>query len=125
MKKLISVVVILLTLNNCAQEKQCADYKTGKFEYADKNRTEKIIRTNNLQIEINPLDGIEIYTTIEWTSDCEYIMTYQKILNHPKDVSTVIGEKIYVEILETHGNRIKVHAKSDAMDKYIEFIKTD
>ena len=47
------------------------------------------------------------------------------ILNHPKDVSSVIGKKIYCEIVETNGNRVKVHAKSDTMDEVLEFIKTD
>lgn len=51
-------------------------------------------------------------------------MTYEKILNHPKDVSSVIREKIYVEILEIEGTKLKVRAKSDTMDKEIEFIKT-
>ena len=78
-----------------------------------------------MQIETNPETGVEIYTKIEWKSDCEYIMTYEKILNHPKDVSSVIGKKIFVEILETEGNKLKVRAKSDTMDEKIEFIKTE
>ncbi|MNY66579.1 hypothetical protein D3C86_2040290 [compost metagenome] len=52
-------------------------------------------------------------------------MTYEKILNHPKDFSSVIGKKIFVEILETNGNKIKVRAKSDVIDEKIEFIKTE
>ncbi|WP_218841465.1 hypothetical protein [Winogradskyella costae] len=83
------------------------------------------MRTDNLQIEINSETGVEIYTKIEWKSDCEYVMTYEKILNHPKDISSVIGKKIFVEILETNGNKIKVRAKSDSMDEKIEFIKTE
>lgn len=78
-----------------------------------------------MQIEINSETGVEIYTRIEWKTDCEYVMTYEKILNYPKDVSSVIGKKIYVKILETNGNRIKVRAKSDVMDEKIELIKTE
>ena len=125
MKNLTLIITFLLTLNSCAQEKKCSEFKTGKFVYVDKNRPEKITRTENLQVEINPETGVEIHTRIEWKSDCEYVMTYEKILNHSKDVSSVIGKKIYVEILETYGNKLKVHAKSDVMDKKIEFIKTE
>tara|TARA_R110002110_G_scaffold54448_5_gene156309 strand:+ start:219 stop:596 length:378 start_codon:yes stop_codon:yes gene_type:complete len=125
MKKLILLLILNLTLNSCAQEKKCEDFKTGKFAYAEKNRPEKILRTENLQIEINPITGVEIHTNIEWTSDCEYVMTYKKILNHPKDISSVIGKKIFVQILETNGNKIKVRAKSDSMDEEIELIKTE
>jgi hypothetical protein len=125
MKNLILILILNLTLNSCAQEKNCTDFKTGKFVYAEKNRPEQIVRTDNLQIEINPETGVEIYTKIEWKSDCEYVMTYEKILNHPKDISSVIGKKIFVEILETNGKKIRVRAKSDSMDEEIEFIKTE
>ncbi|WP_166668207.1 hypothetical protein [Epilithonimonas xixisoli] len=112
-------------MSSCAQEKNCAEFKTGKFIYAENGRPEKIVRTENTQIEINSETGVEIHTRVEWKSDCEYAMTYEKILNHPKDVSRVIGKKIFVEILETNGNKIKVRAKSDVMDEKIEFIKTE
>ena len=125
MKKLFSITILLLTLNGCAQEKKCTDFKTGEFVYLDKTRPEKVVRTEFLQIETNPETGIEIHSSIEWTSDCNYVMTYKKILNHPKDVSGIIGKKIYIKILETNGNRIKVNAKSDVLDNEFVFIKTD
>lgn len=112
-------------MSSTAQEKNCAEFKTGKFIYIESDRPEKIVRTENMQIEINSETGVEIYTRIEWKTDCEYVMTYEKILNYPKDVSSVIGKKIYVKILETNGNRIKVRAKSDVMDEKIELIKTE
>lgn len=125
MKKLISLLTIILTLSSCSQEKNCVDFKTGKFIYAEQIRPVKIVRTDNQQIEINSETGAEIYTKIEWKSNCEYVMTYEKILNHPEDISSLIGQKIYVEILETDGNKIRVRAQSYRMDKKIEFIKTE
>ena len=125
MKNLLILIISLLTLSSCSQEKKCSEFKTGEFRYAKKNMPEKIVRTESLQIETNPNDKIVIKTVIEWTSECEYVMTYSEILNHPKDVSEVIGKKIYCEIIETNGNRVKVHAKSDTMDEVIEFIKVD
>ncbi len=125
MKKLIPIISLLLAFNGYSQERNCADFKTGNFVYTLKSRPEKIIRTDSLQIEINPETGVEIHTKVEWESNCEFIMTYQKILNYPKDVSSVIGKKIFVEIVETNGNRMSVHAKSDVMDEIIEFIKIE
>jgi len=125
MKTIFFLLTTFLFLSVSAQEKNCLDYKTGEFVYAAKNQPEKIVRTDSLQIETNPIDGIVIYSSIKWTSDCKYIMTYEKILNCPEDVSYMIGRKIFVEILETNGNRIVVHAKSQSIDTQIEFIKTD
>ena len=125
MKNLILILILNLTLNSCAQEKKCSDFKNGKFVYAEKNRPEKIVRDNDMQIETNPLTGVEIHTSIIWETECKYVMTYKKILNHPKDISSVIGKKIFVEILETNGNSLRVRAKSDTIDEEIEFIKTE
>ena len=121
--RVITLIFLFFTLSSCAQEKNCNEFKTGEFRYAKKGMPEKILRTENMQIETNPNDKIVVKTAVEWTSDCEYTMTYKEILNHPKDVSSVIGKKIYCEIVETNGNRVKVHAKSDTMDEILEFIK--
>jgi len=125
MKNLLTLIILLLTLSCCAQEKNCSDFKTGEFRYAKENMPDKIVRTESLQIETNPIDKIVVKTSIEWTSECEYIMTYIEILNHPKDISGVIGKKIYCGIIETNGNRVKVLAKSDTMDEVLEFIKVN
>jgi len=125
MKNLLTLIILFLTLSSCAQEKKCSDFRTGEFRYVKENMPSKIIRTDSLQVETNPNDKIVLKTSIEWKSECEYVMTYSEILNHPKDVSGVIGKKIYCEIIETNGNRFKVHAKSDTMDEVLEFIKVD
>ena len=124
MKKLIAIKLIFLSLSSCSQEKNCLDFKTGNFVYVDKNQPEKITRTENLQVETNPNTGIVIHSSIKWTSDCSYILTYEKILNCTDDVSHMIGQKIYADIIETKGNKMKVHVKSERLDTEIEFIKT-
>jgi len=124
MKYKTAIIILIFTCTSYAQQLNCLDFKTGTFEYADKNMPDKIVRTDSLQVETNHIDGIEIYTSIKWTSDCKYVLTYEKILNYSKDSSKIIGQKIYVEIIEINGNRIKVHAKGDYIDNVIEFIKT-
>ena len=125
MKNVLTFLMLLLTLAVFAQDKNCSDFKTGEFKYVGLHMPEKIIRTATMQVETNPNTNIVVKTAIEWTSDCEYILTYREILNYQNDASDFIGEKIYCEIIEIHGDRIKVHAKSDRMDEVIEFIKTN
>lgn len=125
MKKAFQIILLLLSLNSSAQEKKCSEFRTGEFRYADKTMTERIIRNDSMQIEINDYDKIEIHTSITWKSDCEYEMTYEKIINYPDDVSDVIGKMIFVEILETKGKWYKVYAKGVFSKGEIEFIKTN
>ena len=82
-----------------------------------------IKRTDSIQVEINNETGIEIHTLVKWISDCEYELTYSKILNIDQNVSHIVGQKINVEIIEIGGNTYKARAKSDAMDSTIEFEK--
>ncbi len=106
-------------------EKNCSDFKTGNFIYTIENIQRKVNRTDAIQVEFDIESGIEIYTSIDWTSDCDYELTYEKILNSPEDLSFLIGEKIYCSIIKIEGNKIIVHSKSRVMDMKIEMIKTD
>ena len=124
-KKLISILVLLITFSNCIEKKSCTDFKTGNFIYVSKNQPEKITRTDSMQIETNPETGVIIKSLIEWTSECNYVLTHKEILNYPGDVSQRIGQKVYVKILEIKGNEIKVHAKSESIDTEIKFLKTE
>ena len=123
MKNILYLVLVVTSLNCFSQERNCGDFRTGEFRYVEKDLNQKIIRNDTLQIEIGLNDKIEIHTSIEWTSDCDYVMTYKKILNYPDDVSNVIGEKIYVSILETKDNWYKVYIDGVFYDGEIEFVK--
>ncbi|MDT0555429.1 hypothetical protein [Patiriisocius hiemis] len=123
MKNSLIILTLLFTTIIYAQEKNCYKYKSGEFRYLKEERPEKIIRTETLQTEINPINNVIIKTSIEWTSDCSYVLTYSEILNHPQDVSSAIGKRIYCEIIETNGDQFKVHAKSDVINEVLEFIK--
>lgn|SRR5690606_1879052 len=108
-----------------AQKLDCKKFRTGEFEYIDKDFPFKITRNSSYQIEIDKNNGSEIHALIEWKSDCEYILTYEKILDKKENFDDLIGKKIYVEIIKTDGNKFTVHAKSDVIDHDIEFIKID
>ncbi|KPM30799.1 Hypothetical protein I595_3296 [Croceitalea dokdonensis DOKDO 023] len=125
MKNCIYLILIITCFNCKAQEKKCLDYKTGNFNYVLENRPELIIRTDSTQIEINPITKVEAYSSIEWKSDCEYVMTYTKILNYPEDASHMIGQAINVEIISTDSKGYKVHATSPRIDNILEFVKAE
>tara|TARA_R110000868_G_scaffold409676_1_gene695637 strand:+ start:115 stop:426 length:312 start_codon:yes stop_codon:yes gene_type:complete len=101
------------------------DYRTGEFNYVIENRPELVIRTDSTQIEINPITKVEVYSSIKWKSDCEYEMTYTKILNYPEDASHMIGQKINVKIISTDSGGYKVHATSPLIDNILGFVKVD
>lgn len=121
--KVVSLIFLIL-LNSCnVKNPDCKDFKTGIFKYDTFNYPEKIIRTNSMQVEINPLTGRKIYTSVEWVSECEYILTYKKIINSEFDESDLIGEKIYVKILDIIDNKIITDVKSKKTNEVIDFIK--
>ena len=121
MKNWVYLILIISCLGCKGQEKKCLDYKTGKFKYVLKNMPELITRTDSIQIEINPITKVEVYSSIEWKSECEYVMTYEEILNYPEDASHMIGQKINVNIISTDSKGYKVHSTSPRIDNILEF----
>jgi hypothetical protein len=101
MKKIIPVLFTALLLTSCyQQERNCKDFKTGKFKFEHeingKKETTFFERTENLQIET--FNGKTDTASVRWVSDCEYIL--QKI--HPKNM---LEEKaIQMKILSTKEN---------------------
>lgn len=81
-KKIFWGIPLLLTA--CyQQERNCTDYKTGKFEFTQEidGTVEKSVfeRTETLQIET--FRGKTDTSSVRWVNDCEFIL--QKI--HPKN----------------------------------------
>ncbi|MEZ4803007.1 MAG: hypothetical protein R2797_09565 [Gelidibacter sp.] len=124
MKIVTSIIILLLTLNCSAQEKNCAKFKVGKFEYSDPRFSEwRVSRTDSTQTEISTKSGTEIFSSIEWKSECEYVLTYRKVVNSGTDTNDIIGKTIEVEIVETKSDRYICKSKSDVMDLELEMIR--
>jgi len=94
MKKLL-IIQIFIVLTSCYnQERNCKDYKTGKFEFIqdiDGQQKKSVFeRTENLQIET--FNGKTDSASVRWVSDCEFVL--QKL--HPKNMQEkkAIGIKI-------------------------------
>ena len=98
MKKIL--FLLPLTLVSCYnQERNCKDFKTGKFTFTQKidsiEKTSTFERNDKLQIET--FEGKTDTATIRWINDCEYIL--QKL--HPKNREE--RKAISMKILTTKG----------------------
>ena len=111
-------IVLLFSLTfslTWSQKKKCRELLNGSFIYTDEKAQDWIVyRRDSLQIETNSKTGVEIHASIEWTSDCKYVLTYIKVLN--TDDSFFIGKKINVEITEVKDNFIKYRSVSNGIE---------
>lgn len=124
MNKTFTILILLLTLSGCSEEKKCSDFKVGNFKISNPELSDWIIsRTDSTQTEINSNTGMKIYNSIEWKTDCEYILTYTKVLNPGSQVVDFIGKKVKIKIIETNsGGYI---CKTNINDIELEMVKID
>ena len=99
--RILLVLSISLLLYSCYNpERNCADFKTGTFEYEALVGTEVLTTTffRNDTLEIDYFKGKSDTSTIRWINDCEYIV--RKI--NPKNMAE--EKAIHMKILTTNGD---------------------
>lgn len=100
MKKLLIVPIVLLLTSCYQQERNCKDFKTGKFSFEYEidghKKTTFFERTDSLEIE--NFEGKIDTSHVRWVNDCEYIL--QK--KHPKNMQE--KKAIQMKILTTKEN---------------------
>lgn len=98
MKNLIYIVLIALLLTGCyTQERNCADFKTGKFRFEyEINGAKKVTKFERTEkFEIETFEGTTDTSSVRWVSDCEYIL--EKL--HPKTAAE--KKAVQMKILTT------------------------
>jgi hypothetical protein len=85
MKKKLLLFFTLLVLTSCYDvERNCNDFKTGKFQFDfmvnGVKKTTIFERTPTIQIET--YEGKTDTATVRWVNDCEFVL--QKL--HPKNI---------------------------------------
>lgn len=97
MKKLLILPAILLLVSCYQQERNCTDFKTGKFKFEQviDGKTETTIFERTEDLEIDTYEGKSDTASIRWINDCEYIV--QKI--HPKNMQE--KKAVHMKILTT------------------------
>ena len=100
MKKLLILPAILLLVSCYQQERNCTDFKTGKFKFEQviDGKTETTIFERTEDLEIDTYEGKSDTASIRWINDCEYIV--QKI--HPKNMQE--KKAVHMKILTTKGD---------------------
>ncbi len=99
--KNIFILFVVLLFTSCYQvERNCADFKTGEFEFKyiidGVEQTGRFIRTDTLNIDF--YEGKVDSSSVRWINDCEFIL---KKLN-PKTNSE--KDAIHMKILSTDGS---------------------
>lgn len=101
MKNSVYLLFTAVLLTSCyQQERNCKDFKTGKFKFEyeidGKKKTTVFERTEEFEIET--FEGKTDTSSVRWVSDCEYIL--QKI--HPKNMQE--QKAVQMKILTTKEN---------------------
>lgn len=98
MKKILTLLLLPLLFSCYDQERNCKDFKTGKFEFTQEIDGKKLIsvfeRNDSLQIET--FNGKTDTATVRWVNDCEFIL--EKL--HPKNMQE--KKAISMKILTTN-----------------------
>jgi len=100
MKKLLILPLLLLLFSCYNVERNCKDFKTGKFkfDYKVNGVTKTTVFERKDSIEIETFEGKTDTASIRWVNDCEYIL--QKL--HPKNSQE--KKAIVMRILTTSKN---------------------
>lgn len=84
MKKLTTLLLVLIFVSCYQVEHNCNDFKTGKFEFTQEingeKKTSTFERTEKLQIET--FNGKTDTASVRWVNDCEFVL--EKL--HPKNM---------------------------------------
>ncbi len=100
MKRIIVFLPLLLLMSCYDVERNCKDFKTGKFkfEYEIDGVKKTTLFERNDSIEIETFEGKTDTSTVRWVNDCEYVL--QK--KHPKNKAE--EKAIDMKILTTTKN---------------------
>jgi hypothetical protein len=124
MKNIIITFLFLLTFTSYSQETKCSNFKYGKFKYSNPKYSEWIVvRTDSTQTEKSSISGIEIKSSIEWKSDCEYVLVYKRILN--AEAKNMIGNIVRAKIVQTESDRYTCISKDEKNELELEMIKIE
>jgi hypothetical protein len=94
-------LILLFLLTSCYnQERNCKDFKTGKFKSEIEVDGKKLVTTfeRNDSIQIETFDGVTDSYNIRWTNDCEYILKNSKPKNRQE------RKAVQMKILTTSKN---------------------
>lgn len=98
MNKIAALLISLFLVSCYQQERNCKDFKTGKFEFTEEIEGQKLTSyfERNDTIQIETFKGKTDTASVRWVNDCEYVL--QKL--HPKN--RIEKKAIIIKILTTN-----------------------
>lgn len=94
----LGLMILLLGVCSCYRpERNCNDFRSGKFSFTAKIAEESLTTTfvRNDSIEIDYFEGKVDTSSVRWINECEYIV--KKL--HPKNMAE--EKSIHMKILST------------------------
>lgn len=122
MKNSVLILILVLFQISCSTStnKDCTKYKSGTYQYSSRGEEVLSYRTDSTLKEVIQSTKMELYADVEWTSDCNFILTYTDIKHWDTSLDAMIGQKIVCEIIETKEDGFIVHHKGPYSEGPIE-----
>ncbi len=121
MKKIVLLVVVLITHFTKAQTSGCLPLQKGNFTMSDERTgTTYITRTKKYQVEESPKLGIKARYDIKWVTECKYELSNRVVLeggDGTDDLSTVV---VIVEITKVNLRSYNVKVSSNFSDQVFD-----
>lgn len=101
MKKVLLSLCFIALCASCFQpERNCADFRTGTFEFEAflEGKLQKTVFTRTDSIEVDVFQGKSDTSSVRWLNDCEYILTNLNPNSRAEE------KPLHIKILTTEGN---------------------
>lgn len=121
MKNLILLLLICVSINVFGQNKECENFKDGKYMIVDSKTGNSIIhRKGSTQIEYGEGSKLKLKFKVEWVNDCTYTLQLKKVLENPENFQLPEGMILTVEIIETKKDSYIQRSSSNLYDLVVE-----
>jgi len=109
---IILVLIISCTFYGCTENKkqnalhpkECTAYKEGIFY--NKDKTYKIVRTANSQVEYDLLTNTAYYFEVHWLYDCAYNLTFKHTTNKTDTFALKPNDLLRIQFVAIKNNSI-------------------
>jgi len=126
-------LIILCTLSSCKREKKidalheslCIKFKHGTFY--NKEKTYKIVRQQNKQVEFDLKTGAEYHFEVHWLYGCAYNLIYKFSINPIASFNLKERDKLKIQFIEIveNGQGVKSEVEFGQKLYYQTFYKFD
>ena len=101
LQRFIDTLLFFITAFN-VHAQDCDKFRTGTFEYETHGLGMFIVKRDAThQWMYMPNKMFDVKGSIEWVSDCKYVLTYESSTGTQFDLTGIVGTQEYCEIIKT------------------------